>query len=59
MIEPLGFPAATFLAVMPMAMLFGARWLPAVITGLAMAVTLFILFDQIFGLPLPAGPFFS
>ncbi|RMH49402.1 MAG: tripartite tricarboxylate transporter TctB family protein [Alphaproteobacteria bacterium] len=56
MLRPLGFPAATFLAVLPLALLFGARVMPAVVTALAIAGGLFVIFDTLFGLPLPLGP---
>lgn len=56
---PLGFPAATFLAVAILSVLFGAGWLPAVLTGLGLSAGIFVIFTSIFGLPLPVGPLFG
>jgi putative tricarboxylic transport membrane protein len=58
-IQPLGFPAATFLAVLPLAVLFGATWLQGVVAGLGISVSLYFIFDGFFGLPLPLGPLFG
>jgi putative tricarboxylic transport membrane protein len=59
LIVPLGFPAATFLAALPLSLLFGATWLQATITAACLGVGLFFTFDLLFNLPLPAGPFFG
>ncbi|MGF1554108.1 MAG: tripartite tricarboxylate transporter TctB family protein [Paracoccaceae bacterium] len=56
-IEPLGFPAATFLASLPLALILGAGWQPAVAVSAAIGAGLYVVFDLVFGLPLPAGPF--
>lgn len=55
LLEPLGFVVATVLAVTVMALLLGARLRPAATAGLATALVLFVLFDQLLGLPLPSG----
>lgn len=59
MIEPLGYPVATFAACLPLALILGATWLQATLTSLATGAGLYFLFDGVFGLPLPAGPFFG
>lgn len=58
-IEPIGFPIATALAAALLARILGATWLQAVLSGLGMGLGLFLLFDGIFGLPLPTGPLFG
>lgn len=59
LIEPLGYPVATFAACFPLALILGATWLQATLTSLATGAGLYFLFDGVFGLPLPAGPFFG
>jgi putative tricarboxylic transport membrane protein len=59
LIVPLGFPIATFLAALPLSLLFGATWLQGTITAACLGVGLFFTFDLLFGLPLPAGPLFG
>ena len=56
LIEPLGFPMATFLACLPLSLVLGATWLQATLAALAIALGLFFMFDGVFGLPLPPGP---
>jgi putative tricarboxylic transport membrane protein len=55
LLEPLGFLVSTFLAVMVLGWLLGARLWRAGAAGVAIAVVLFVLFDSLLGLPLPAG----
>jgi putative tricarboxylic transport membrane protein len=55
LLEPLGFLVSTFLAVMVLGWLLGARPWQAGAAGVAIAVVLFVLFDSLLGLPLPAG----
>jgi putative tricarboxylic transport membrane protein len=55
LLEPLGFLASTFLAVMVLGRLLGARLWQAGAAAVAIAVVLFVLFDTLLGLPLPAG----
>lgn len=56
LIEPLGFPAATFLGAGALSRILGAGWLGAVLTGLATGLGLWIIFDPLLGLPLPFLP---
>ena len=58
-IEPMGFPISTFLGTLLLAIILGATWLQAVLTGLGVGLGLFFLFDGFFGLPLPPGPIFG
>jgi putative tricarboxylic transport membrane protein len=55
LLEPLGFVVSTFLAVVVLGRLLGARLWQAAAAGAAIAVVLFVLFDTLLGLPLPAG----
>ena len=55
LLEPLGFLVSTFLAVAAVGPLLGARPWQAGAAGGAIAVVLFVLFDTLLGLPLPAG----
>jgi len=55
LLEPLGFVVSTFLAVVVLGSLLGARPWQAAAAGLAIAVVLFVLFDTLLSLPLPAG----
>ncbi len=54
-LEPLGFIVSTFLAVMVLGWLLGARLWQAGAAGVAIALVLFVAFDTLLGLPLPAG----
>ncbi|MDX1755289.1 MAG: tripartite tricarboxylate transporter TctB family protein [Marinobacter sp.] len=54
--EPLGFVAATTLAVGTLAWRMGARPLPAFLTGVSAAVVVFVIFNYGLSLSLPAGP---
>ncbi|WP_353476126.1 tripartite tricarboxylate transporter TctB family protein (plasmid) [Salipiger sp. H15] len=56
LLEPLGFPLSTTLGTACLALLFGARPLKAGITGLAVGLSLFVIFDRVLGLPLPFAP---
>jgi putative tricarboxylic transport membrane protein len=55
LLEPLGFLVSTFLAVAVLGWLLGARLWQAGAAGVAIAIVLFVLFDTLLGLPLPAG----
>jgi putative tricarboxylic transport membrane protein len=55
LLEPLGFLVSTFLAVVVLGCLLGARLRQAGAAGVGIAVVLFVLFDKLLGLPLPAG----
>ncbi|MCO7504744.1 MULTISPECIES: tripartite tricarboxylate transporter TctB family protein [unclassified Pseudomonas] len=53
--ESLGFILSSALIGIPMARLYGGRWLPsAVIVGL-MSIALYLLFDRAMDVPLPLG----
>jgi putative tricarboxylic transport membrane protein len=39
----------------PMARLYGGRWLPSVVVTTLMAVGLYLLFDKLMDVPLPLG----
>ncbi len=54
-LEPLGFIVSTFLAVMVLGWLLGARLWQAGAAGVAIALVRFVAFDTLLGLPLPAG----
>ncbi|WP_108661910.1 tripartite tricarboxylate transporter TctB family protein [Acuticoccus kandeliae] len=56
LLEPFGFPIATFIAVVFLAKLLGTSWLKAGAAALIMSPLLFILFDVLLGLPLPLSP---
>lgn len=55
LLEDLGFPLATFLAVTLLARELGAGWRAALMTGLGLGAGLWVLFDPLLGLPLPLG----
>jgi putative tricarboxylic transport membrane protein len=55
LLEPLGFLVSTFLAVVVLGWLLGARLWQAGAAGAAIALVLFVAFDTLLGLPLPAG----
>jgi putative tricarboxylic transport membrane protein len=55
LLEPVGFLVSTFIAVVALGWLLGARLWQAGAAGVAIAVVLFVLFDTLLGLPLPAG----
>ena len=53
--EPLGFILSSMLIGVPMARLYGGRWLPSVIVISLMSVALYLLFDRLMDVPLPLG----
>jgi putative tricarboxylic transport membrane protein len=53
--EPLGFIVASTLIGIPMARLYGGRWLPSIVIITLMAVGLYLLFDKLMDVPLPLG----
>ena len=55
LLVPLGFLVATALLAIGVAVLFGARPLAAVATGIITSVALWALFDRVLDLPLPKG----
>ncbi|MDO5057907.1 MAG: tripartite tricarboxylate transporter TctB family protein [Lautropia sp.] len=50
-----GFIVATTLMSALVGRLFGGRWLPSVLGGLVLGVTLYFLFDRVLDVVLPAG----
>lgn len=55
LLEVLGFVVTTFLAVVALGMLLDAKPLQAAAAGVGIAVVLFVLFNNLLNLPLPAG----
>ncbi|RRV06722.1 tripartite tricarboxylate transporter TctB family protein [Pseudomonas sp. v388] len=53
--EPLGFILSSILIGIPMARLYGGRWVPSVVVVVAMSVGLYLLFDKAMDVPLPLG----
>ncbi|WP_413794442.1 MULTISPECIES: tripartite tricarboxylate transporter TctB family protein [unclassified Pseudomonas] len=53
--EPLGFILASILIGVPMARLYGGRWVPSVVIISLMAIGLYLLFDKVMDVPLPLG----
>ena len=53
--EPLGFILSSMLIGIPMARLYGGRWLPAIAVTTLMSVGLYLLFDTLMDVPLPLG----
>lgn len=52
----LGFPLATALMALPVGMAFGGSWKQALAGGAALGGVLFLLFDKVLDVVLPAGP---
>ena len=53
--EPLGFILSSMLIGIPMARLYGARWMPSIVVTTLMAIGLYLLFDRVMDVPLPLG----
>lgn len=53
--EPLGFIFSSILIGIPMARLYGGRWVPSVVIISVMSVGLYLLFDKAMDVPLPLG----
>lgn len=53
--EPLGFILSSALVGIPMARLYGGRWLPSIVIISLMSVALYLLFDKAMDVPLPLG----
>lgn len=53
--EPLGFVLSSILVGIPMARLYGGRWLPSVVTIVLISIGLYLLFDKVMDVPLPLG----
>lgn len=52
---PIGFIAATFLVLTLLAVQLGSRIAPSALMGILASVGLYVIFDRLLGLPLPAG----
>lgn len=55
--QPLGFVIATTIFMIPIAMIFGAKWWQGAVTGVVLAVSSYLLFDRVLEVVLPVGPF--
>jgi putative tricarboxylic transport membrane protein len=53
--EPLGFILSSMLIGIPMARLYGGRWLPGAVIISLMSIGLYLLFDKVMDVPLPLG----
>lgn len=53
--EPLGFIPASVLFGIAMARLYDGSWRTSLITGTAIAIGLYLLFDKVLDVPLPLG----
>ncbi|MGH8437975.1 MAG: tripartite tricarboxylate transporter TctB family protein [Pseudomonas sp.] len=53
--EPLGFIVSGLLIGVPMARLYGGRWLPSMMIIGLMTIALYWLFDRVMDVPLPLG----
>lgn len=53
--ESLGFVLSSMLVGIPMARLYGGRWLPGAVIITLMSVFLYLLFDKAMDVPLPLG----
>jgi putative tricarboxylic transport membrane protein len=52
----LGFVLATALMALPVGMAFGGSWKQSLTGGAALGLVLFLLFDKLLDVVLPAGP---
>ncbi|PKH24448.1 hypothetical protein CIG19_08415 [Enterobacterales bacterium CwR94] len=57
--ETLGFPLSTALLTLGIAMLFGATWWAAALSGVISGVSLFYAFDRLLDVTLPLGSVFN
>ena len=53
--EPLGFIVSSILIGVPMARLYGGRWLASLVIISLMSLGLYMLFDRVMDVPLPLG----
>jgi putative tricarboxylic transport membrane protein len=56
LLQWLGFPLATALMAVPVGMAFGGGWKQSLIGGAALGGLLYLLFDKLLDVVLPAGP---
>ena len=59
LLEPLGFVLASCLLVTALSLLMRATWLQACASGTVASTVLYLLFNSVFGLPLPTGAVFA
>jgi putative tricarboxylic transport membrane protein len=52
----LGFVIGTALMAIPVGRMFGGTWKQSALTGIGMGLALYILFDKLLDVVLPAGP---
>lgn len=57
--QRLGFPLATALMALPVGLAFGGSWKQALAGGAALGLVLYLLFDKVLDVVLPAGPLAS
>lgn len=55
--QPLGFVIATTIFMIPIAMIFGAKWWQGGMAGIVLAISSYVLFDRVLEVVLPVGPF--
>ncbi|MEZ5729381.1 MAG: tripartite tricarboxylate transporter TctB family protein [Burkholderiaceae bacterium] len=55
----LGFPLATLLMTVAIARLFGGTWMQGLAAGVGLGLGLYLLFDRVLDVVLPAGPLAS
>ena len=53
--EPLGFILSSIVIGIPMARLYGGRWVPSIVVTTLVAIGLYLLFDRVMEVPLPLG----
>ncbi|MGE8496375.1 MAG: tripartite tricarboxylate transporter TctB family protein [Pseudomonas sp.] len=53
--EPLGFIFASLVFGIAMARLYEGTWIASVVSGVVLAVGLYVLFDKVLDVPLPLG----
>lgn len=58
LLERLGFLLITFVAVALLGRLLGSQWHKSAVSGAVVSLVLFLTFDRVLGLPLPALPEF-
>lgn len=55
MFQPLGFILSTTVMMIPIAMIFGAKWWQGLLTGAIIAISSYLLFDRVLAVVLPSG----
>ena len=55
--QPLGFVISTAIFMVPIAMIFGAKWWQGAVTGVVLGLASYLLFDRVLDVVLPVGPF--